>query len=193
MSFYLNNQFWAYLYPKKISTWWHWLKHTPKVREYALLIPLGLGMTALKIVMHGSAYQREGFKDKELKLLYTQEAVRQTISSLLWLGTLCFSYEFGVKKLFPQLSPAGRMLVSSLISQVPDTFVRPFLTAKVCKWILGTAISTPIKAPHASGTALQANTLAPQKPPENIPFQGVGAISPYYTMPRRLPYSVLYV
>ncbi len=139
-----------------------------KFKEYGFLIPMSLAMTGLKVLMHGKAYQSEGYSQQDQKLLYVQEAVRQTISTVLWLGTLCFSYEYIVKKAFPKLSNMGQVLMSNLISQVPDTFVRPILTAKLSKAFLddfSSIVSEPIEPqPFVLPYPIKTEPIAVQRP-----------------------------
>ncbi len=116
-----------------------------KLKEYGILIGVSMLMTGLKVLMHGKAYQAEGFSASARRLLHVQELVRQSISTVIWLATLCMSYEYVVKKYFPGMTNGQQVVLSSVLSQIPDTFVRPFVTARVSKYFLGKHFS---KAMH---------------------------------------------
>jgi hypothetical protein len=168
----------------------------PKFKEYSLMIPVSLALTGIKVLMHGQAYLHEGFSKEDRRLLYVQEATRQTISTALWLFTLCTSYEFIIKRAFPKLSPMGQILASNVVSSLPDTFLRPFLTAKLSRYILGgddraaetlrpQPFSVPSKAPAASLRVLQQpqTTLKPVASPQQPTtpsYQSMGVMQPYF-------------
>ena len=107
-----------------------------KHQVFGAVIALNIGITVIKTLVHGKAYEHEGFSEKDRRLLFVQEAVRQSVSTGLWLGSLCASMAI-TKRAFPKLSPMNYALVSNLISTMPDAFVRPFLTAKLSKHFLG--------------------------------------------------------
>lgn len=174
------------------SSFYRMVQH-PKVREYALLIPISLALTALKVMMHSRAYRQEGFSQSDQKLLFTQEAVRQTISTGLWLIALCTSYELVVKRGFRHMTPMGQVLMSNVVSSIPDTFVRPFLTAKIAKWLLGDTrrprLSKPVTpVPPVDKTPVTVNVLR-SRPLTNFKRPSVGS-QPVY--PPVVPFGQWY-
>lgn len=165
------------------------LRH-PKVPEYALIVALNLGMTVIKTWMHSKAYQNEGFSKEDRQLLNTQEWVRQSISTALWLTSLVVSY-LAVKKVLPQQSQMGRILLTNLISSLPDAFLRPFLTAKISKRLLDNAVAR-IPSPPAKQEAVsdrQAINTRPQYvipparpviPSQPVTYYGASVRQPFY-------------
>jgi hypothetical protein len=108
------------------------------------VVGLNIAMTGLKTVMAGKAYQMEGYSSHDQKLLFVQEAVRQSVSTGLWLGSLMGSMVL-TRRMFPGMGVMNTALTSNLLSMVPDTFVRPFLTAKLSKLFLKhNAPETPV-------------------------------------------------
>ena len=47
-----------------------------KPQIFGGVIALNIGMTVVKTLVHGKAYEYEGFSEKDRKLLFIQEAVR---------------------------------------------------------------------------------------------------------------------
>lgn len=103
-----------------------------KVKELALLIGLNLLMAVVKPVIFSKAFQGTGFSQATQKVLTTSEWVRQGVGSALWMMSLCVSFAL-TEKLLPDLTPLAKLLSSTLISSVPDTFLRPVLTAQILK------------------------------------------------------------
>jgi hypothetical protein len=136
-----------------------------KMKEYGVLIGVSILMTGIKVLMHGKAYQAEGFSATARRLLHIQELVRQSVSTIIWLATLCMSYEYVVKKHFPNMSNGQQVVLSSVLSQIPDTFVRPFVTARVSRYLLGHHFGK-IGIPFAGKTPFRPNAgTAPQQAP----------------------------
>jgi hypothetical protein len=125
----------------------------PKVRESALIIGLNLAMTVVKTMAHSKAYEHEGFSKDDRHLLNVQEGVRQTISTGLWLTSLVASWAL-VERIFPNRGPFAKLLMTNLVSSLPDALVRPFLTAKVSKVYLQKTWSQPALKPQAPETAI---------------------------------------
>lgn len=100
--------------------------------ENAAMLGLTLAMVDAKVRMHARAYKQEGFSQKDQEMLAVQERVRQVVSTGLWMGSAAVSYFF-LHELFPQKSPLTKFLASNVVSYLPDTFIRPFLTAKISK------------------------------------------------------------
>lgn len=144
----------------------------PDTKLYGTVFALNVPMTVLKTVMHGQAYKNEGFSPQEQKLLLVQEYVRQSVSTVLWLLSLVASV-FATKKLFPKLAekPLANALISNFISTIPDTFVRPFLTAHIVKRLM----------PHAAqiettgGSEKRRPAIYFRSAP---PFQPYGPVNP---------------
>lgn len=142
------------------------------VKEYALVIGLNLAMTVAKTWMHGKAYANEGFSQEDQRLLFTQEWIRQTVSTVLWLASLGGSYVL-TKRLFPRQSQMARVFTTNLLSSVPDTFVRPFLTAKITRHLLppedskteAQAIPQPVALPKV---VIRHAAVAPQPRPTTV-------------------------
>jgi hypothetical protein len=122
-------------------------------REYSMVIGLNVAMTVLKTIMHGKAYEHENFPESDRKLLYVQEWVRQSVSTALWLTSLITSFVV-IKKLLPNQSQMGRVLLTNLVSSVPDAFVRPFLTAKIAKHFLKDDLNQNAQSPPVKESIL---------------------------------------
>lgn len=147
-------------------------------KGYHTAIPLSLGLTALKVVMHSKAYQQEGFSKDDQRLLFTQEMVRQVVSTGFWLMSLCFAYEAIVEKRFPKRNPMEKVLIANVLSQIPDTFVRPFLTAKLSKTLLQ---PQPTAAPLAKPSPLPIPTGVVKSTAKPISME----VKPYASQPFR--------
>lgn len=154
------------------------------------LVPICAVFAYLKVIMHGRAYEFQGFSEKERRLLYTQEAVRQGINQALWLVTFCTSHKV-LEKLLPKWKGVKLLVASCVLSSIPDTFLRPKMTAWLSKKILDrpnnlSADINPVKRTHFSSPAV--NTVMP-KPAMQAGQIPVAAFGNYY--PRTAFYNPL--
>ncbi len=111
------------------------LFRNPKAQEMGMLAFTAIAIPALKTWMHLKANQHAGLSLSQRRLLHQQEWIRQTVSTALWLGTSLATYVL-LDNVFPSQSAVGRFLTSNLISSIPDTFIRPFVTARILKFVL---------------------------------------------------------
>lgn len=110
-----------------------WMKQ-PKVQETGKTVLLGVVSAILKPLVFNEAYkhERKAFSPEERRLLFTQEVIRQAVSTTLWLGGMMASW--ALSKRFFKVGEFAHMTNALIGSSVLDVFVRPFLTAKVGAW-----------------------------------------------------------
>ena len=148
-------------------------------RKNALIIGLNLGMTVLKTFMHGKAYQAEGFSPSDQRLLYVQEWTRQSISTVLWLVSLVASAVV-TRKLFPKHGELQQVLITNLISSVPDALVRPFLTAKISKLFLNRTGAAAPTVPNARALLQRVPERVKPIVAQPVPMPQYPVVRPYH-------------
>lgn len=174
----LTRSLWSAFKPGELTTF---LK-SAKAREWGLLLALNIPLTIAKTLMHGRAYAKEGFSKDDQRLLYVQEWTRQSISTVLWLTSLVGSYLL-VDRYLKVKDPMKKILLTNLISSLPDTFIRPGLTAKISKRFVDPA--SPPKKPMGREQLHQLLLKAQQSMPQRVvkPVSGGGQKVVYPTAP----------
>ena len=156
-----------------------WAAGKPKweILGHAAIIASGIGLTILKTHFHSQAFRAQGFSSEQCEALETQEKVRQTISTVLWLTTLESAAAI-ILKFLPRYPEALRIPTAGLLSQLPDTFIRPPLTA----WVTAKLMKKkPLSSQQPLFPSLQTSQTAfPIMPP----VTQVQAAAQPYSVPR---------
>lgn len=109
---------------------------SPAMKEGLFTAGLFAALIPIRVGIQDFSYSKSNFSKSEKKLLHTQEVIRHTVGTVLNVLGLLLSYEVVVKKFFPNASKLESVLLTTLVSQLPDIILRPAITAKISDMIL---------------------------------------------------------
>ena len=92
---------------------------------------VGVGVP-LKLYNFKRAYANEGFAPEQQKLLYTQELVRQGLSTGMWATSLLASWAVS-RRMFPKSDGFFHFITANAASSLVDIFARPYATAALTR------------------------------------------------------------